>query len=121
MLGIPRPNSACDAVFNLEPNETLVIATDGVGDSRPSGSNDFFGAAGAARAAARSRRVGGDPARAILEAAHAHAGDRQADDVAVMVARVPAPQKPSRTEFRFRTLPLLMLPEPESYLRVSAR
>ena len=97
MLGIPLPNCACDALFELEPNEMLVIATDGVGDSRPSGSDDFFGSAGVARALAHSRRTGDHPARAVLEAAFAHAGGRQTDDAAVMVARVPAPQRTSRS------------------------
>ena len=74
MLGIPLANHACDAVFTLGPRETLVIATDGISDSRPTGTSRFFGAVGTAQAAARSLRVGSDPAQAVLEAAYAHEG-----------------------------------------------
>jgi serine phosphatase RsbU (regulator of sigma subunit) len=87
MLGIPLRNHACDATFVLDPTETLVVATDGVGDSRPAGSDHFFGAGRTARAVARSLRSGTDPARAVLEAAYAHGGDYLADDAAAVIAR----------------------------------
>jgi hypothetical protein len=88
MLGIPLANNACDAVFVLGPTETLVIATDGISDSRPAGSDQLFGAIGTVRAVTRSLREGCDPAQAVLEAARAHKGGRQADDVAVLIARL---------------------------------
>jgi serine phosphatase RsbU (regulator of sigma subunit) len=88
MLGIPLANHACDAAFTLGPSESLVIATDGISDSRPAGSDQFFGAGGAARAVLRSLRDGSDPARAVFDAAWAHAGSRQVDDVGVVVARL---------------------------------
>jgi sigma-B regulation protein RsbU (phosphoserine phosphatase) len=96
MLGIPLANHACDAVFVLDARETLIIATDGISDSRPAGSDQFFGAIGTARAVTRSLSEGGDPAQAVLEAARAHEGGRQTDDVAVLIARLgswPAYQK----------------------------
>lgn len=90
MLGIPLAINSCDAVFVIDPTETLVVATDGASDSRPVGSNRFFGAEGTARAVAGSMRDGDDPARAVLEAACAHAGGHQPDDVAVVVVRIEA-------------------------------
>ncbi len=90
MLGIPLAVNSCDAALSLSPTETLVIVSDGVADSRPAGSDDFFGAERIARTVARSLLEGGDPARALLHAACAHAG-RQADDVAALVARIGAP------------------------------
>jgi sigma-B regulation protein RsbU (phosphoserine phosphatase) len=91
MLGISLAKHACDAVFTLSPNETLVIATDGISDSRPAGSHDFFGATGTALAVLRSRIAGTDPALAVLEAARAHEGAVQADDDAVLVVRLQPP------------------------------
>ena len=94
MLGLPLTNNACDAVFVLDPRETLVIATDGISDSRPAGSDQFFGALGTAGAVTRSLFNGSDPAQAVLDPACAHAGGRQADDVAVLVARLgPWPER----------------------------
>jgi serine phosphatase RsbU (regulator of sigma subunit) len=86
MLGIPYTVNICDAVFRLEPYATLVIATDGVGDSRCAGSRAFFGARGTAHALGRSRAHGGDPARAVIDAACAYAGGRKADDMGIAVA-----------------------------------
>jgi serine phosphatase RsbU (regulator of sigma subunit) len=88
MLGLPLGNHACDATFVLDPTEALVVATDGVGDSRAAGSDHFFGAGATARAVARSLRSGNDPARAVLEAAYAHGGDYLADDAAAIVVRL---------------------------------
>jgi serine phosphatase RsbU (regulator of sigma subunit) len=88
MLGIPLANNACDAVFVLGPTETLVIATDGISDSWPAGSDQLFGAIGTVRAVTRSLREGCDPAQAVLEEARAYEGGRQADDVAVLIARL---------------------------------
>ena len=93
MLGIALADRACDAAFTLGANETLVIATDGISDSRPAGSCDFFGAERTAYAIARSRREGRNPALAVLEAALAHEGGTQADDDAVIVARVQTVQQ----------------------------
>ena len=102
MLGIPLANHACDAVFTLGPRETLVIATDGISDSRPTGTSRFFGAVGTAQAAARSLRVGSDPAQAVLEAAYAHEGGHQADDVGVVVARLGPLRRHSVGDRRYR-------------------
>ena len=88
MLGIPLAINPCDAVFTLDPTETFVIATDGVTESRRAGSYRFFGAEGAACTVARSLQHGRNPARAVLEAACAHAGGYQHDDVGVVVVRV---------------------------------
>jgi len=82
------PSSACDAVFTLDPTETLVIVTDGVSDSHRAGSDDFFGATRTALAVRRSRINGTDPSQAILEAARAHEGGVQADDAAALVVRL---------------------------------
>lgn len=87
MLGIPLTLNPCDAVFTLGPAETLVIATDGISDCRPPRSERFFGASGIASVVARSLHDGGDPARAVLVAARAHAAGSQADDAGVVVAR----------------------------------
>jgi serine phosphatase RsbU (regulator of sigma subunit) len=91
MLGIPLANHACDAVFALEATETLVIVTDGISDSHRAGSDDFFGAIRTALAVKRSRIDGLDPSQAILEAARAHEGGIQTDDVAALVIRLPRP------------------------------
>ena len=99
MLGIPLTNHACDAAFVLAPSDTVVIVTDGVSDSRPAGSAEFFGATGTARAVTRSLSYGADPARAVLEAACAHEGGCQADDIAVLVARL-RPWRPGRSADR---------------------
>src|ERR1035437_1627180 len=90
MLGVPYAVHVCDAVLSLDAGETLVIVTDGVADSRPAGSDDFFGAERTACAVARSLRRGGDPARGVLDVACAHAGGRQTDDIGVVVARIVA-------------------------------
>jgi len=110
MLGIPLVNYACDALCLLAPAETLVIATDGISDSRPAGTDHFFGAAGIARAVARSLRDGSDPAQAVLEDAYTHRGSPLDDDAAVVVVglqpggvsrrRVPRSTQ-ARTRFRF--------------------
>ena len=91
MLGIPLANHACDAVFALDPSETLVIVTDGVSDSHLAGSLDFFGAARTAHAVTRSRIDGTDPSQAILEAARAHEGGIPADDAAALVVHLQPP------------------------------
>jgi len=88
MLGIPLTNNACDAVFTLDPTETLVIVTDGISDSHRAGSDDFFGATRTALAVTRARISGTDPSRAILEAARAYEGSVQADDAAALVVRL---------------------------------
>jgi serine phosphatase RsbU (regulator of sigma subunit) len=90
MLGIPLAFRARNAAIALGTFETLVVATDGIADSRPAGSSDFFGAARAALVVERSLREGDDPARAMLDAAWAHGGARQADDIGVIVARAGA-------------------------------
>jgi serine phosphatase RsbU (regulator of sigma subunit) len=88
MLGIPVALYPCDAVLRMEPHETLVLATDGVADSRPAESIDFFGTTGTARAVAQSLRAGGNPALDLLASARAHAGGRQVDDAGIMIARI---------------------------------
>jgi outer membrane lipoprotein-sorting protein len=88
MLGIPLPYHACDAAFVLDPGETLVAVTDGVGDSRAPGSDRFFGAAGTALAVAGSLRRGNDPATAVLDAAAAHRGARLGDDTGAAILRL---------------------------------
>ena len=93
MLGIPLAYNACDAVFTLDPTETLVIVTDGISDSRLAGSHDFFGATRTALAVTRSRIDGTDPSQAILEAARAHEGGVQADDDAALVVRRQPPHR----------------------------
>jgi sigma-B regulation protein RsbU (phosphoserine phosphatase) len=105
MLGIPLANNACDAVFTLDPTETLVIVTDGVSDSHQAGSSDFFGATRTALAATRSRIDGTDPSKAILEAARAHVGGVQADDAAALVVRLqPANRQLNPTQKPVRAL-----------------
>ena len=84
MLGIPVALYPCDAVLRMEPHETLVLATDGVADSRPAESIDFFGTTGTARAVAQSLRAGGNPALDLL----ASARGRQVDDAGIMIARI---------------------------------
>jgi serine phosphatase RsbU (regulator of sigma subunit) len=87
MLGIPLASDVTNALFILDLDETLVVATDGIADSRRARTVDFFGATGAARVVAHSLRLGTDPALAILDAARVHAGGDQLDDVAVVIAR----------------------------------
>lgn len=88
MLGILLTFNPCDAVFCLNPAQTLVVATDGVAESRPAGSVDFFGAEGAAREVARSLRTGADPAHGALEAACIHAGGCQVDDAGILIVQL---------------------------------
>jgi phosphoserine phosphatase RsbU/P len=88
MLGVPFAVHPCDAMHALGRSETLVIVTDGVSDSRPIGTTDFFGAGRTAAVVARSLRRGHDPARDVLAAACAHAGGRQDDDIGILVARI---------------------------------
>jgi len=102
MLGIPLTVHACDAVFTLAPLETLVIATDGVSDSRPTGSRNFFGVCGIARTVVRSLHNGSDPAWAVLQAACTHAHGTQADDYGVVVARINAATGRARHGVRHR-------------------
>jgi hypothetical protein len=90
MLGIPLAYRACDATFVLDPSETLVVVTDGVSDSRPAGSDRFFGAAGTAYAVARSLRCGDDPAQAVLAAAEIHRGERLTDDAGAVTVSLPS-------------------------------
>lgn len=105
MLGIPLANNACDAVFTLDPTETLVIVTDGISDSHRAGSDDFFGATRTALAVRRSRINGTDPSQAILEAARAHEGGVQADDAAALVVRLqPANRQLNPTQTPVRSL-----------------
>lgn len=104
MLGIPLADHACDALFLLAADETLVIATDGISDSRPAVSQHFFGAGGTARAVTQSLRVGDDPARAVLAAALVHEGGHQTDDVAVVVARFGPLRTRRRTHHRVASL-----------------
>jgi serine phosphatase RsbU (regulator of sigma subunit) len=89
MLGIPLPYRACDATFMLAPGETLVVVTDGISDSRPAGSNRFFGVAGTAFAIARALRRGDDPAHAVLAAAEFHRGAQLDDDAGAVAVRLP--------------------------------
>jgi serine phosphatase RsbU (regulator of sigma subunit) len=96
MLGIALVFRACDAVLPLDTTETLVIATDGVADSHPAGSKNFFSVAQVARVVKQSLREDGDPARAVLDAACAYGGGRQNDDMGVVVARVGTAEPLSR-------------------------
>jgi serine phosphatase RsbU (regulator of sigma subunit) len=88
MLGVAREFRAFEARIALDPIETLVIATDGIGESRPAGSRDFFGASRVAQVVRQALRDGCDPARALLDAAYAYGGGRQSDDMGAVVARV---------------------------------
>lgn len=105
MLGVALADNLCDAIFLIEPYETLVIATDGISDSRPPGSQLFFGGTGTAQAVARALRNGCDPAQAVIDAARAHEGGRQTDDVAVIVAGFdPRPSRSPQHRSRARTV-----------------
>ena len=86
MLGVPMTLNPCNALTQLHPDSALVIATDGIADSRPAGSTEFFGAGRAAAAVRRSLAGGYDPAFALYDAAVAHAGGHQGDDATVVVA-----------------------------------
>lgn len=87
MLGIPLTLRPCEAVTG--PLRTLVVATDGVGDSRPPHSNDFFGTARAADAVRAVLRTDDDPASHLLRVADEHGRNQQRDDAAAIVARMP--------------------------------
>ena len=90
MLGVPMAINPCDALTQLDPDSALVIATDGIADSRPAGSTEFFGAVRAAAAVRRSLAAGYDPAFAVYDAAVAHAGGHQSDDATVVVVHARA-------------------------------
>jgi serine phosphatase RsbU (regulator of sigma subunit) len=91
MLGIPLTLNPCDALVQLPEQGCFVIASDGVGDSRPEGEYDFFGRHRAAAAVVRALRSAGDPAHALVEAARAHAGDRLCDDASAVVVHCSIP------------------------------
>jgi Stage II sporulation protein E (SpoIIE) len=88
MLGVPFQVRPCDALHALAPSETLVVVTDGVSDSRPSDTMNFFGADRTARVVARSLDRGDNPAQSVFAAACAYAGDRQADDIGILIALI---------------------------------
>lgn len=88
MLGVPMPFGACDAVRRLHPGDALVAATDGVSDSRPAGTTDFFGLARGALSVFGALRAGRDPALALLDDALAHAQGLVRDDSAAIVAYI---------------------------------
>jgi serine phosphatase RsbU (regulator of sigma subunit) len=88
MLGIPLALQICDAFLCLDADETLVAATDGITESRPPGTLDFFAADGTGCAVMRSLQNGSDPAYATLDAAYNHARGTQIDDAAIVVANI---------------------------------
>jgi sigma-B regulation protein RsbU (phosphoserine phosphatase) len=87
MLGVPLTVNPIDVICELSPADLLVIATDGISDSRPAGSRSFFGADGAARAIVSAWQSEFDPAAAAFAAALAHAEGRLSDDASVLVAQ----------------------------------
>lgn len=88
MLGIPWPLHPCDGVRSFAQGGTLVVASDGVGDSRPAASVDFFGAERAAAVVEHAIVAGADAAHALVAAARSHAGNVLRDDAAALVVRV---------------------------------
>jgi hypothetical protein len=87
MLGIPTRCAPREAAFTLRTSDSLIVATDGVGDSRRIGSTTFFGINGAIRTAARTHGNARRCAEAILDAALAHAAGIAVDDAAVAIIR----------------------------------
>jgi serine phosphatase RsbU (regulator of sigma subunit) len=87
MLGIPIRTEPCEAALTLRLADSLVVTTDGVGDSRRIGSTNFFGMSGAIRAAARTNGSPRRCAEAILNAALDHAAGVVVDDAAVAIVR----------------------------------
>jgi serine phosphatase RsbU (regulator of sigma subunit) len=88
MLGVSRAFHAGETRIAFDKTQTLAIASDGVADSHPAGTQTFFRSAAVARVVARALFENEDPARAVLEAALAHDGGRQRDDMSVVVARI---------------------------------
>lgn len=92
MLGIPLAMNPCEALARLSQHGSLVIASDGVGESRSEGDYDFFGRERAAEAVLQALRIGDDPARGLIAAARRFAGERLCDDAAAIVVHALATQ-----------------------------
>jgi serine phosphatase RsbU (regulator of sigma subunit) len=88
LLGVEPGPAYCCGVRALVPGTVLVVVTDGITEARRDAGDrlSFFGSAGVARTARNAVRQTGDPARAIYDAALAHAGGSLSDDASVVVS-----------------------------------
>jgi serine phosphatase RsbU (regulator of sigma subunit) len=88
LLGVEAHPAYRCGVRALVPGSVLVVVTDGITEARRAAGDrlSFFGSAGVARTARNAIRQTGDPARAIYDAALAHAGGSLSDDASVVVA-----------------------------------
>ena len=70
----------------ISESAMLVVVTDGITDARqPERDESFFGSAGVVRAVSAALNHGDDPARAVHEAATAHAKRPLGDDASVVI------------------------------------
>lgn len=84
LLGIDETERYGEVTLDVEPGDQLVLATDGVTETRDSGGT-FFGTRGLAHTAMAAIRSGvDDPASTILEAARLHGDGYFADDASVL-------------------------------------
>jgi hypothetical protein len=90
-LGVAAVPVFPERVFQLRPDDVLVVVTDDVTKARrkKGGRLDFFGSRGVAAAVRDALREGRDPAHAICSAAIAYADDRLADDASAVVSWLP--------------------------------
>lgn len=84
LLGVDETERYGEITLEVEPGDQLVLATDGVTETRDL-SGTFFGTRGLAHAAMAAIRAGvDDPASTILEAARQHGGGHFVDDASVL-------------------------------------
>jgi serine phosphatase RsbU (regulator of sigma subunit) len=93
VLGIRTSPVFRQRKVHLSRGDTLVAVTDGITEARRADGFelDFFGTRGVVHATREAVRDGRDPARAIFDAAKAHAGGRLTDDASVAVAMASSP------------------------------
>jgi phosphoserine phosphatase RsbU/P len=92
VLGTGTITAYRESVVATNPDEVLIIVTDGVTEARHEDGDrlQFFGSTGVVRSATRALRSGADPARAICAAAREHAQGRLTDDACAVVSRLEA-------------------------------
>ncbi|HTJ24895.1 MAG TPA: PP2C family protein-serine/threonine phosphatase [Candidatus Limnocylindria bacterium] len=86
LLGVVEDPQFGEGQFTIEAGLRLVVVTDGVVESRPPGTVDFFGTERVLRSASWALCCGADPAAALIEDVVRHAGGVPSDDAAALVA-----------------------------------
>jgi serine phosphatase RsbU (regulator of sigma subunit) len=85
LLGVLAQPEFGEAQLALEPGGHLVVVTDGVVESRPPGTLEFFGAERALCSVAKAVHAQADPAGVLIADVLRHTGGVPADDAAALV------------------------------------